>query len=161
MKRLTCTSLIAIALIALTFVGAPRASAGGTPRLVVVVSAGTALRDIPLATLRRVFKGDLAVVDGVHLVPFNYAPSDPIRVEFDHVALGMNADQVGRYWIDRRIRGQGMPPRTAPSPTVLKAVVAKLAGAIGYIPAQQLDASVRALTIDGKPYDAGGYPLTP
>jgi hypothetical protein len=40
-----------------------------------------------------------------------------------------------------------------------RAVVTGLSGAIGYVPADQLDASVQALTIDGKRFDQPGYAL--
>ena len=71
----------------------------------------------------------------------------------------MNQDQVGRYWVDRRIRGQGMPPRTAPSQAIVRRVIPLLPGAIGYLSVDQLDGSVQALTIDGKDHKQPDYPL--
>jgi hypothetical protein len=41
----------------------------------------------------------------------------------------------------------------------MKAVIAKLSGAIGYVLADQVEASVRVLTIDGKNVKSADYPL--
>jgi hypothetical protein len=75
------------------------------------------------------------------------------------VVLQMAPPSVSAYWIDRRIRGQGLPPRTVPTPQLMKAVVAKLPGAIGYIAIDQLDDAVQALLIDGKAPSDPRYPL--
>jgi hypothetical protein len=77
------------------------------------------------------------------------------RVGFDRVVLGMDAERVGQFWIDRKIRGGSGPPRTVESLTTLRRVVEKLPGAIGYIRPSQLSNEVRAIRVDGKlPEDA-------
>lgn len=127
--------------------------------LAVIVSPSLTEKDISLALLKRAFRGDVTEFAGVRLVPFNYAPDDPVRVVFDKGVLGYSPTQVGAYWIDRRIRGQGMPPRTVPAPQIMKAVVAKLPGAIGYIPASMVDKTVAVLTVDGVALKAANYPI--
>jgi hypothetical protein len=71
----------------------------------------------------------------------------------------MTKDQAARYWIDRRIRGLGLPPRTVTSQPTMRALAARLSGAIGYITADQLTAAIQALRIDGKGHTDPGYPL--
>lgn len=127
--------------------------------IVVVVSAQSKLQDLPKALLKRVFLGEPTEAGGTRLLPFNYAPDDPLRRRFDALLLGFDADAAGRYWVDRRIRGQGLPPRVAPSSVIVRAAVARLPGAISYLYAAQLDASVRALRVDGVPHTAADYPL--
>ena len=126
---------------------------------VIIAGKDTELSDLSLGVLRRAYDGDPTRVDGVRLIPFNYPPEHALRQRFDLLVLELRPSEIGRYWIDRRIRGEGYPPRTLPRPDVLKAVVARLRGAIGYLPSEQLDASVRALTIDGQPHTAPAYPL--
>jgi hypothetical protein len=106
-----------------------------------------------------VFRGDPTELNGRRLTPFNYAPESPLRRSFDLLALGMSTGEVGRYWIDRRIRGQGLAPRTVPSPAMARAVVARLPGAISYITSKELDTTVRAVSIDGKSHTDRDYPL--
>jgi hypothetical protein len=47
----------------------------------------------------------------------------------------MTPDEVSKYWIDRKIRGDGRPPRSLPSSPAIIAVVAADKGAVGYVPA--------------------------
>ncbi|MFT3924481.1 MAG: hypothetical protein QM778_18225 [Myxococcales bacterium] len=132
---------------------------GSPVPLVVIVSAQSGIRDLPRALLKRIFLGEVTEYDGTRFVPLNYAADHPMRRSFDATLLGFMGDDAGRYWIDRRIRGQGLPPRIAPSSVVVRAAVSKLRGAIGYVRANELDASVRAVTVDGVAYNAMGYPL--
>jgi hypothetical protein len=158
-------ALISIALAATLFSPPPiRASAqtaGSASRapIVVIIGNQTGITEMSNALLRRVFRGDPTELNGRRLTPFNHAPESPLRRHFDLLALGMSTGEVGRYWIDRRIRGQGLPPRTVPSQAIARAVVARLPGAIAYITANELDASVRGLRIDGKSHGDRDYPL--
>lgn len=127
--------------------------------LVVIVSAQAKVTDLPKALLKRIFLGEPTELSGTRLLPFNYAVENPLRRRFDELLLGFDAAATGRYWIDRRVRGQGLPPRVVPSAALARAVVAKLPGAISYIYANELDATVRALRIDGIAHGASDYPL--
>jgi len=139
---------------------AATAQAGPSPRIVVIVAADSTLRDVSHALLKRIFLGEPAEHDGARIVPLNYGPDDPLRIAFDRLALGLSPEAAGRYWVDRRIRGQGLPPRAVPTQSLVRAVVARLRGSIGYITPDQLDPSVRALTIDGAHYTDPTYQLS-
>ncbi len=129
-------------------------------QLVVIIAKDSPLQNIDLMDLRRVFGGDpLADPSGRNLVPLNHPARSPDRVGFDRIVLGMDPDQVGKYWVDRRIRGQPGPPRTVPSLQVLLGVVSRLPGAIGYLRAQYLSPEVRPLSVSGKAPSTPGYPL--
>jgi len=72
--------------------------------------------------------------DGSTVYPFSFPAGSPARETFDRVVLRLSPDQVGRFWVDRRIRGLGMPPKQVPSPTLMAQIVSNLPGAIGYLP---------------------------
>jgi hypothetical protein len=128
--------------------------------LLVVVGAATGLTDISLAMLRRAFQGELALTPGgKRLVPLNQAVGSPARTMFDRAVLGLAPDEVGRFWISRRIRDEGSPPRTLPSADLGVRVVASYPGAITYVSAKLVNASVRVLRIDGKLPSDPGYLL--
>jgi hypothetical protein len=91
-------------------------------------------------------------------VPFNHVPKSEARELFDRKILRMAPDEVARYWIDRRIRGQKGPPTTAASGLIAR-VVGKLPGAMSYVFSDELIFGVRALTIDGKAPASSQYPL--
>jgi type II secretory pathway pseudopilin PulG len=130
-----------------------------TAKLVVVVAAATGLRDISTATLRRAFMGYPTDVSGKRLIPLNQPTATPNRVVFDQVMLGLTAEEVGRFWVDRRIRDESPPPKTIPSAELAVKVAASLPGAITYISEDLLNEKVVALTIDGKSHKDGGYLL--
>src|SRR5262245_4601652 len=123
-------------------------------RVAILVIAGPQVRleDLSLPRLRSLYMS-LPVNDaaGTKLVPLNQPPGTPVRVAFDRIVLGMDPDQVGRYWIDRRMRGEGSAPRSVDSPLLLQRLVAKLPGAVAYLKTEPLMEQVRALRIDGRP----------
>ena len=74
--------------------------------------------------------------DGSPVIPLSFAAGAEARVLFDRVVLRLGPDEVGRFWLDHRIRGLGLPPRQVPSATLMQQVVANLPGSIGYAPSQ-------------------------
>lgn len=140
---------------------APRpVCAGNDVALAIIVAPGSKLTNISVADLRRVFESErLTDPDGNRLIALNHPPKTVDRVGFDRVVLGMDAEAVGRFWIDRKIRGGSGPPRTVESLATLRRVVEKLPGAIGYIRPAQLSGEVRAIRVDGKLPEDAGYPV--
>lgn len=139
----------------------PRAAAqAGTP-LIVIVSAALGHSDIALGTLRHAFEGYATDLNGTRLIPFNQAIGTPARSILDKAVLGLEADKVASFWIDRKIRQSVDPPRALPSPDLVLRVVATLKGAIGYIEADpsSIPSAVRVLSIDGKAPNDPNYPL--
>jgi len=129
-------------------------------RLIVVVSHATPLTDASTALLRRAFLGEVAeYASGKRLIPVNHPLNTPGRVQFDRIVLGLQPDEIGRFWVDRRIRDQSGPPRTLPSAEIALRFVMAMPGGITYVTADQLNDKVRALTIDGVASGAPGYLL--
>ena len=127
--------------------------------LVVIVAADSPLKSVSSAELRRLFLHRSDSIQGETLIPFNHPAGMPLRERFDRAMLGMTPAEVGRFWVDRRLRSQPGPPRSVSSPQLLKRLTAKLQGAITYIEADQLDNSVRALNVDGSHYTDSAYAL--
>jgi hypothetical protein len=148
--------LLAFALASTPALRGPVLAAGRTP-LAVIVGETTPLDALSADVLRSAFLGE-PVKDrsGNKLVPLNQAPGSIDRVEFDRTVLQMSPDENGRYWIDRRIRGQGQPPRICPSVPLLLKLVARFPGALSYVRLDRVEPGVRVLRIDGKlPKDKG------
>jgi phosphate transport system substrate-binding protein len=134
--------------------------AGNDVALAIIVSPSSKLTNISVADLRRVFQSErLTDPEGTKLIALNHPPKTVDRVGFDQVVLGMDPEEVGRFWIDRKIRGGSGPPRTVESLATLRRVVEKLPGAIGYIRPAQLSNEVRAIRVDGKLPEDPGYPV--
>jgi ABC-type phosphate transport system substrate-binding protein len=140
------SSIVAIAIIASW---SKSAVADPPPRaIVVVVAKGSKITRMSKAELKRCFSGDAVVIAGQRLSPFNYPPGSAERKAFDRAILGKSSEEVGRYWVDRKIRGESPAPRTLPSPSHVAKIVAKFPSAIGYLPADQLTTEVVAIAID-------------
>jgi hypothetical protein len=142
-------ALVALLLAGLAVVRPAGAEPGPRKRLVVVVAEGSPVSNLSHSDLKRIFTGVAVVTEGKKLVPFNFPPGTRERTAFDSFALGMSADEVGRFWVDRRVRGQGEPPRALPSSTHMVKVVTRFPGAIGYIAADQLVPGLKALKVGG------------
>jgi phosphate transport system substrate-binding protein len=127
--------------------------------IAVVVGAKSGQRSLSLDDLRRIFLNkDTNDADGDRFVPLNQRSGNSDRTRFDTQVLNMTPDQVARYWIDQRLRGK-RAPATVPSLAMLKRALNELPGAISYLALSDLDSSVRALFIDGRPPTDGGYPI--
>jgi hypothetical protein len=120
--------------------------AQATPSLAVIAHPlvpAAALKDVELAAVftaaRRTWEG------GEAIKLFNLPPQTEARVEFDRVVLKMTPEQSAQFWLDRRIRGEGTPPRQVPSPDLLVRVVAALAGAISYVPEDKVGKGVKVV----------------
>ena len=128
--------------------------------LAVVVARNSAVQDLSLTALRRIFtnEGDTDPADQRY-VPFNHPPHTTDRVAFDKIVLGMSADEVSQFWIERKIRGMPGPPRSVDSLSLLLRLIARLPGAIGYARPAQLAGEVRAIRVNGKLPNDPAYPL--
>lgn len=128
--------------------------------LAVVVAKTSAVQELSMAELRRIFtnEGD-SDSSGERYVPFNHPPHTTDRVGFDHLVLGMSADEVSQFWIERKIRGLPGPPRSVDSLSLLLRLIARLPGGIGYARPAQLTPDVRAVRVNGKLPNEADYPL--
>ena len=127
--------------------------------LIVVVSKRCPINEISLAQLKQLFRSERREVASHRLIPLNRPPGSATRIKFDKLVLGMNPEQVGRFWIDRKMRGQTKPPRSVSSLRLVIKVVTQLPNAISYIRHNQLTPDLRMLRVDGKLPGDQGYAL--
>jgi hypothetical protein len=119
---------------------------GAAPKdeLVVVVHSSSAVRRLDAVELEAIFSSAQRTwPDGSAVIPFSYPPEDPLRQQFDQAVLRMTPDQVGRFWVDQRIRADRRPPRQVPDALLAVRLVAKLPGSIAFVPASLVSNDVR------------------
>lgn len=148
-----------LALVAALFPASPAVRAAGKP-IAVIVGASSSIKDIDFAILRRAFSGLPAEVDGKRLIPINQANGTPLRNGFDRALLGLEPADVGKYWIDKRIRDEGAPPKTVPSAELAVRIAASLPNAITYVNTELVNASVKVISVGGKLPGQAGYPIS-
>jgi hypothetical protein len=114
--------------------------------LLVVVHPSHPKEPVGADQLRPIFKVQRANwPSGTRAVPINLPETDTSRQAFDRAVLGWDPDTVAKYWIDRKIRGNGRPPRKVPSPMAVVASVAAEPGAVGYVPTDTPTERVRVV----------------
>jgi hypothetical protein len=145
MARLRATALsLLVALAAL--VGLPARAGEEVEDLAVIVSRANPARRLDAFELEAIFSmATQSWPAGGSVVPFNYPPDDRLRAAFDRAVLRMEPEQVGRFWIDQRVRDGLRPPRQVSDPAIALRLVARLPGAIAYVPAAMADATVRVV----------------
>jgi hypothetical protein len=152
MKTTIASLVVGLSLMVLG--GSARAEAR---KLVVVVAKGSSVTNISHGDLKRCFLGEPVAAGGKALVPFNAAPNTPDRAGFDKAVLGMTPNEVGKFWVERKIRGQSGAPRALPSVAHIVKVAAKFPGAISYVPADQLTGEIQAVAVDGVAHTDARY----
>jgi ABC-type phosphate transport system substrate-binding protein len=83
--------------------------------------------------------------DGTTVRALNLPPGAPERAEFDRVVLDMSPERSAQYWMDRQIRGEEGAPKAIAKPDIVMHLIPTLAGAIGYVPEDKVDAKVRVV----------------
>jgi len=162
MTRRGLLTLGAVALFSLGLTASP-ADAGTSSHepLAVVVAKNSAIHELSLYELKRLYLGDnMNTPDGKKLLPLNRGTSTHERVGFDKTVLGMTPEEAARYWIDRRIRGMSGAPKAVDPANVLQKVVSRLPGSISYVRQNEVTDGVKLVKIDGKLPGDPGYPVS-
>jgi hypothetical protein len=154
-KQSLVASLVLAAAITTASANSSSAAADGRA-IAIIVAKSCPIDGLSFGDLKRLYLGSPIVSHGTTLVPLTYPKSNAARRGFDETVLGMSPDEVGRYWVDRRIRGQSGPPKSVESPDVAVRVVSKVNGVLGFVQADVASPDVKVIRIDGKlPGDPG------
>ena len=110
-------------------------SGAGSPDLLVVVNVANPVTRIDRGDLRRIFQTSKKTwSSGDRIEPLNLPEGSSQREQFDRAVLGFSPAETIKFWIDRKVRGDGRPPRKVASASAVIGYVASSSGAIGYVP---------------------------
>lgn len=127
-------------------------------KLAIVVAKGSPISSLSFNELKRLYLGSTVTGPrGSNLIGFNQSPDSPDRHGFVRAVLGMSTEDLGRYWIDRKIRGQSGPPKALGSTEEVRKAIARNPDAVGYLRINELGPEVKLIAIDGKDPKAAGY----
>ncbi len=123
---------------------APAILAAGESGVAVIVNperrAELSLEEIAQIYLRRRRFWD----DGAAIVPLNLSSGAPLRARFSERVLNQTQARLADYWNRQYFLGI-LPPATLASTEAVRLYVASDPNAIGYVPASEVDASVRVV----------------
>lgn len=135
-----------IATIALALnVGEARAGATAD-EIAVIVNKANGVAPMNRSQLSAIFRAkSTQFPGGGRATALNLPPENPARQEFDATVLGMQPDEVERFWLDSKIRsGVGSPRKVAGSAALVR-LVSTDDTAIGYVPSSDVAATVRVV----------------
>lgn len=110
----------------------------------VIVHKENDVKDIKSAYLLK----DDSWKNGENVLPIEIDPSGKIKMlivkrTFIKEVLGMSMIDYINYWKDRKAAGKGNKPTPNKYFTRIKKIVSQKKGAVGYIPSEEVDSSVR------------------
>ena len=82
--------------------------------------------------------------DGAPIVPLNLAAGMPLRETFSRLVLRQSETRLADYWNRQYFYGI-LPPATLASTQAMVRYVASDPNAVGYVPAEEVDGSVRVV----------------
>jgi ABC-type phosphate transport system substrate-binding protein len=82
--------------------------------------------------------------DGAAIVPLNMASDAPLRAQFAERVLNQSQARLADYWNRQYFQGI-LPPATLASTEAVRRYVASEPNAIGYVPASEVNRSVRVV----------------
>ena len=126
--------------------------------IAVIVHPQCPVQELTSEELRAAYEGyGLPGVDS-HEIALVYLRGD-IEDAFNQAVLGISSKKVKVYWLRRVFEGESDLRKIVKSVAEARAFVAQNTECIGFIPAAELDDSVRAVAIDGTSHTDAGYPL--
>ena len=142
--------------------GLPDRAAAREVQFAVIVHPSTAVDDVTLVQLRRLFLGQQQFWPGGGRVVLFVHPAG--TAEGDAVLrhlYQMTAAEYKRYWIAKTFRDDvASGPKIVSSNAMAKRLTASVPGAIAVIDAADADSTVKVLSIDRSRPGVGDYPLT-
>jgi ABC-type phosphate transport system substrate-binding protein len=140
----------------------PRAArAQDSEPLAIVVNRSNPLTEISLADLRRVFRGQRSRwSNGRRVTLVMRDPGAPERTAILQSLYGLEEEQYRRTYLQAVFSGEATDaPKTLASSNGVLRFVYNVPGAIGYVRARDVDASVKMLRVDGRLPGESGYRL--
>ena len=117
-----------------------------TAEVVAVVSSKSAVKTLSKTQVADIFFGKTRrLSDGGYALPIDLIEGSPERTEFYEKLAGKSPAQIKAYWSKVIFTGRGQPPEAVSSGIEMKKRLAENPGAIGYLDAKLVDASVRVL----------------
>ena len=118
------------------------------PTFIVVVAPDNPVVSVTLAELQRIFlRKTTRWDDGEAITVYQRSVEDPIRAVFSQRVLGKESAELNEYWMNLALTRGIKPPKVLRSATLVKQYLKRVRGGIGYILADEVDDTVKVLTI--------------
>ncbi len=100
------------------------------------------------ATVTKIFTGEMKHwPDGTAVTAIDLPEDNAVRVSFTSEVLGKTVSNIKAMWSQMIFSGKALPPTQAATDDDVKKLVSANKGAIGYVKAASVDASVKAAVL--------------
>ncbi|MBV5323469.1 hypothetical protein JZU51_01730 [bacterium] len=114
----------------------------------VIVNVANPVRQMSAQQVADLYLGRARIFPGgEYALVFDLPRDDPLRDKFFTSLTGMPQQQVNAYWSRLMFSGQVLPPQPLPNDRAVLDIVRRNPGAIGYVKAEGVDASVRVVLL--------------
>jgi ABC-type phosphate transport system substrate-binding protein len=129
--------------------------------LAIVVNRSNPMSEISLADLRKLYRGQRnRWSNGRRVTLVMRDPGTPEREAILQTLYGVDEDEYRRGFLQAVFTGEAIgAPRVLASPNGVLRFVFNVPGAIGYVRASEVDATVKTLRVDGRLPGEAGYRL--
>ncbi len=116
--------------------------------LAIIVNPNSAVTQASADEIKRLYIGKTKLLDdGTRLVPVDHGDGREIKTEFYDKVVQKPLERLKIHWSRLTFSGRGRPPEVLGDDAKIKAWVASHDDAVGYIEADMVDESVRAVLI--------------
>jgi ABC-type phosphate transport system substrate-binding protein len=137
---------------------APPAVAAPDGAIAVVVNKGNAIDNLSGKELKAAYEGYGLPGSKDQNIAIVYLRGD-IENKFNLKVLGISSKKVKVYWLKRVFAGESDLRKILKTAAEVKAFIGQNETAIGFIPAADLDDSVKPISIDAKKHDDPAYKI--
>jgi ABC-type phosphate transport system substrate-binding protein len=129
--------------------------------LAIVVHRSNPVEELSLSELRSLFLGERQRwPNGRRITLVLQEPGQPEREAALQLIYRMSEAELNHHFLRAVYRGQAFSaPKTLSSSDRVVRFVFNVPGAIGCVPAREVDSSVKVLRVEGRPPGEAGYPL--
>lgn len=139
--------VFALAVLPLVPVSLPAAPAAG---FVIVVNRDNPVVSLSLPELQRMYRKQTRMwPHGEPVVPVDRDATSEIRQAFSETVLNRSVREMGEFWVQQSITQGLTPPTSLRSSRAVLRFIASVPGAIGYVPAAEMDDTVKRIDVKG------------
>ena len=133
----------------------------GADAIAIIVHRSNPIDSLSSADLRRIYMFDMQTwPHGRKISVMLREKGQPERAEAIRLICGISEREYDRHVLFQTFRGSvGWGPRSIQSATAMLRFVFNAPGAIGYVPADQVDGTIKVLRVDGWLPSEPAYPL--
>ncbi len=128
------------------------ASAPAAPQLTfrIIVHRDNPVIALTLPDLQRIFRKQTRMwPTGESVVPVDWDATSPVRADFSDRVMRRSVREMAEFWVQQNITQGLTPPTTLKSTRAVLRFVASVPGAIAYVPADEMDDTVKRLDVKG------------